>query len=563
MSRKIKKSPKKTYTPASAQTQAREPLSGKYLFLAKAPEFFTSVFMMLILGLFPIYFDQFGLTAILEAKLVFFLYASCIYLVLLTLTLIAQVLTGLVSLPPLREIPGRLWRGSSFSQKMIVLLALSAIVSTLLSPNRVMSWLGYIRYEGLRVKLLYWGIFLAVSLFGRLNDSIGIALGFSGVFMGAVSILQYIGQNPFGIFPAGMSYPLNDLTKMYIGTIGNINSAAGFYCLMLPFFIAAIILLRTKWRLLYFIPLLLNFFVLLFTDAKQGLVGIGVGMLLLAPFLLNTAGRIRNGLLIFAGLFLTAAFHFSLHSSLVVGYTPAAGGPMVTFSFAPGTAAWIALAAAAVCAAGWAFLRFRGAAPRIDPTMATRTLIVYVGMIIVAAFAFLLFAPAGKDPANGLLYEASQVVRGQADDSFGSQRLFIWRRVPELVREYPLFGSGPDTFGPRFSAAYQPEIMEYLKEDIMFDHAENEYLSLLVNLGFVGLAFYLLALGGEAVRWLKGRKTAPRLMLGFALLCASVQLFFTSSSVIVSPAFWVIWGLLQRTKAEREPANRIIRAPGP
>ncbi|MHC1773584.1 MAG: O-antigen ligase family protein [Flexilinea sp.] len=517
---------------------------------AHVPEWLTSLYIVIILGMFPIWFDNFGFTAILQAKHVFFLYAVTGYLILLVLSLILLTVTHIFHLPPVREIPKKLWNGTNFPQKAIACLALIACFSSILSLDRTVAWNGYIRFEGLQTKLLYWATFFAISIFGKCTPVFIGALGFSSTFMGIISILQYTGQNPFLLFPAGTSYPLNDLTKMFIGTVGNVDSAAGICCIALPIFLSAVILFETKFRFLLIPPLLLNTFVLLFTGAQQGLVGIGGGMVLMLPFLLNSVQRIRNASAAGFLIFLTAAFQRSLIPT-VSPNTGESGGVTVDFSLSVGNSAFIFLAAAVLSGAIWLILHFAGAKMKINGERFSRVIAVGLIFILITGLAFLWFAPAGQDPANGLVHEASRLLHGNIDESFGSNRLFVWTRVPQLVREFPVLGSGPDTFGPRFMAAFTQDMVERFKKAFLFDHAENEYLSLLVNLGFLGLAAYLAALGGEAANWLRRKKNRNGLILGSALFCSSIQLLFTSSSVIVSPLLWIIWGLLNAQQKSR------------
>ncbi len=515
--------------------------------LADTPGWLTSAYIAIMLGLFPIYFDNFGFTAILQAKHGFFLYTSIGYLVLLGLLLFLLTVTHTIHLPPVREIPKKLWRGTDFPQKAIACLGLIACISSILAADKTVAWNGYIRYEGLQTKLLYWMIFFAVSIFGKFNWLVIGALGFSATFMGIVSILQYTGQNPFTLYPAGTSFPVNDLTKMFIGTVGNIDSAAGICCIALPIFLSAFILLDTKLRFLLIPPLLLNTFVLLFSGAQQGLVGFGGGMVLMLPFLLNSAWRIKNASAAAFLIFLTAAFQ----RSLIPTVTPDAGqigGVTVDFSLSVGNTALIFFAAAVVSGAIWIILHFSGSRIRIQGKRISKIIAAGLIFILIAGLGFLWFAPAGQDPASGLIHEASQLLHGNMDESFGSNRLFVWTRVPQLVREFPVLGSGPDSFGPRFMAAFTQDMMERFKKVYLFDHAENEYLSLLVNLGFLGLAAYLAALIGEALNWLRRKKSRNGLILGSAMICSSIQLLFTSSSVIVSPLFWILWGLLNRQR---------------
>ena len=103
---------------------------------------------------------------------------------------------------------------------------------------------------------------------------------------------------------------------------------------------------------------------------------------------------------------------------------------------------------------------------------------------------------------GGFLYEASQVLHGNLDDSFGSGRIYIWRNVLELVPERLLFGGGPETLALRMEAAferYDPELGILIHSAI--DVAHNEYLNVLVNQGLLALAAELIALVLCAVQW--------------------------------------------------------------
>jgi len=67
-------------------------------------------------------------------------------------------------------------------------------------------------------------------------------------------------------------------------------------------------------------------------------------------------------------------------------------------------------------------------------------------------------------------------------------RYQIWPAVLEMIRDHPLFGTGLGTFGPVF-LCYQQEHPSFF-----FDHAHNDYLEILSEVG--GIGFALLALAG-------------------------------------------------------------------
>ena len=66
-------------------------------------------------------------------------------------------------------------------------------------------------------------------------------------------------------------------------------------------------------------------------------------------------------------------------------------------------------------------------------------------------------------------------------DSLGSGRIYIWKNTIPLLKEYFLFGSGPDTFSRVFP--YNEE--EYLKifgdSYVLVDKAHNEFLQISHN----------------------------------------------------------------------------------
>jgi O-antigen ligase len=94
-------------------------------------------------------------------------------------------------------------------------------------------------------------------------------------------------------------------------------------------------------------------------------------------------------------------------------------------------------------------------------------------VIVMVALALFLMVPllwAGRDTAIGRLVSGGDSVQ---------LRLDIWRAALTSVRDFPIFGSGLDTFGTamlRYQPAGQP---------LHFQEAHNDYLQLLVEGGFV------------------------------------------------------------------------------
>ena len=164
-----------------------------------------------------------------------------------------------------------------------------------------------------------------------------------------------------------------------------------------------------------------------------------------------------------------------------------------------------------------------------------------VCLLLLITAALYLF-----DIGGGTLHEAHALLRGGADESFGSNRLHIWRAVWEKISERPLFGFGPDTM---MEAGLEPfrRYDEALGETIVahIDTAHNEYLNILFHQGLFALLSYLAALLLLAVRWVKRSPASDACaVLGGAALCYGIQAFFGIGMCLTAPFFWLSISLL-------------------
>ena len=116
------------------------------------------------------------------------------------------------------------------------LLLLWTVLSCLMSPYGAETWWigGSLRREGLSTQLCYIGLFFSF-FFSRVNLKPVLFSACAGVvFFSAIVILQRLGENPLGLYPAGRSYASN---PEFQGTIGNIDMDTGYLCLMSGLFL--------------------------------------------------------------------------------------------------------------------------------------------------------------------------------------------------------------------------------------------------------------------------------------------------------------------------------------
>ena len=140
-----------------------------------------------------------------------------------------------------------------------------------------------------------------------------------------------------------------------------------------------------------------------------------------------------------------------------------------------------------------------------------------------------------------------EILHGNLDDNFGTYRVFLWKRTLSLIFEYPLLGSGPDTFALRFMARFTKDIANMQNGIVTInDTAANAYLTMLINLGIVGLLNYIVFLFLQLKKGLQemNMESEP---LFVAIICYLIQDFFNLSVVIVSPIFWLLMALHYRS----------------
>ncbi len=373
------------------------------------------------------------------------------------------------------------------------------------------------RYEGLYTQLCYGGIFLCMSLARpRLKTVLDGAAGVLLAFCAMVA-LQYAGVNVLGLFPQGHSIRTN---YEFQGTIGNIDMVSGYLSLVMP---ALLVGDAASPRPLWLAAGMAGVGLMLCMEVQSGLIVLGVMAGTLALLALRTP-VMRPRVALILGL---CAGMATLR--LLLGLPWLDGTAEVSFphAFTP-----VKLLPAAVggllVGLAWRLKRHPG-----RPWQGWQTLLLALVIAAVGVTAVYI-APL---PAGNGLWELQELLHGRPQDSFGSERIGVWRLTLELSRLYPLWGTGPDTF-------------LYSMEDYMFqtgqrlvqrfDNPHNMLLAILVNNGIPALAAFVLLCGWVLVRGARQRDAWP---LWLGCLCYLVQGMFTFSICLVTPMFWGMLGM--------------------
>lgn len=175
-----------------------------------------------------------------------------------------------------------------------------------------------------------------------------------------------------------------------------------------------------------------------------------------------------------------------------------------------------------------------------------------IGMVLFISIALILLYNLSSNQALlgrflTISSDFNALVRRQGNlDTLGSFRMFIWIRVLELIKDYPLFGVGIENLHIVFMERFSQDSIAMFGRVMVADKAHNEYLHLAVTSGIPSLIAYLTFLTKCAYDNFKHLKDPVTLVLASAIFGYCIQAFFNISVVSVAYIFWVYLGLLNR-----------------
>lgn len=244
----------------------------------------TRTYIYLMLTVFPLWCGLGGYRGIVDAKFPLFLLLCGGYAAAMTLLMLRRPLT-----------PVALWRGASWTQRLIAVYLLFTWLSALLSPYFPETLVGVSRHEGALTITLYCLCFLFVSVYGRAERGMLCALGVTVLIFCTICVLQLCGYNPLSLYPEGSTYfdANTAYPGTYLGTIGNVDLVAAFLCLIIPLFWVTLLRSRDKRRWWLLLPLCEAVYVLLKMRVLAGIVGVFGGSLL-ALLMLCSGQRSRK-----------------------------------------------------------------------------------------------------------------------------------------------------------------------------------------------------------------------------------------------------------------------------
>lgn len=469
-----------------------------------------------MLFLFPLFTGFEGYANVTFSKYIFFVITTSLWLILLIIFKLRAGKTIKAKAPSLVGL-------------LVLLYIVFCCVSAAISPYKSSVLVGAGRFDGLITTFLCVGIFCGVLLYARPKRAYICAAVMAVTINCVIAVLQLLGLNPLWLFPG--DYDFYDagvkFTSTFLGTIGNADLFSAYICLILP--IASLYYITSTKRPLVVLPvILLTAFCLFTCGVSAGILATAVTALIAAPLVISSGERLRRALEI------VSVFSVSAFLDVSIKISELASAVTVNFSFSRVSAGLLVL----IAVVSVLRLSLR------KSNFAEKSLKLFFSVISVSAVIAGITAAYFWRGNEGSVYELSQILHGNFEDSFGSSRILIWRKTLALVPERLYFGGGPGTLALRLDVNFSRFVEETGKTlSSSVDNAHNDYLGILVNTGLLSLIAYLAA---QIISFVKAAKSnSPAVVcLAFGLLCYWVQAFFGLGLFLVSPLMWLIWGLL-------------------
>ena len=481
----------------------------------------TEIYIICAIIIYPLIVDNTGFFNILECKWNAYFYIMIGYISAIVILFLYFIIFKHINL--LKNIK------FTIVQLFIILFLLINIISTLFSPFKNYDLLyGVGRGEGLVMMSLYVISFLFITLFGRFNKRQILYFSISSVLLNLICILQYVGFNPFYMYK--LSIGTHNVS--FIGTIGNLDHVSALYTILLSISFAAFIFLDNNRyeNIIHLLSITMGFFIFGIIDVDSGKLAFLCVLILSLPFIILNSKRLYKFLIAMVCFFfgyciniiINPVYHYKLDKIIFefqFNYIVVLFIIMMTFLL---------------------LVAYRIKNMSFDNTKDKKIIKEYYILLVIFGIMgviALYFLPVKK----GILFELHDILHGHFVDDYGTYRIFLWKRTFKIFPEYPVIGSGPDTFALRFMPKFTQDIMKIGPLTIN-DTAANAYLTMLINIGVLGLLSYLLFIGSLIIKGIKKLNTTSAVLL-IGILCFIIQDFFNLWVVIIIPVYFALLGV--------------------
>lgn len=396
----------------------------------------TELYIIVMIMIFPLCVDSTGFFKILECKYRCFLIINAVYIASIIVTILYYQLFKKTNI--FKEI-----KLSKIQWAVIIFLIIN-IISTFISPffKQYNLFIGVGRGEGLISTTIYCVSFLCITMFGEFKKRYFLYFSISSIIVSLIAILQYIGFNPFNMYQDG----IGTHNVSFIGTIGNVAFVSAFYCIYLTISAGAFVFLEEDEiykKVIHLLSIYMGFFILEVIDVLSGVVALSGTLVLTIPFIITNGKRLSK--LLVVGEMVLLGYLTNIIINPVYYYD--LGKLKLEFQI-NNIAIMLFIVIAIIAILAYLLKNRTYDLSKNKKIIKTFYIVIVVGILIcMLAIYFINFT-------DGVLYEVHEILHGNFDDEFGTYRIFLWKRSISLVKDYPIIGTGPDTFAVRFMDKY-------------------------------------------------------------------------------------------------------------
>lgn len=526
----------------------------------------AGVYVILMLAFFPLYYQN-NYINISSAKLNFFRICSIGLIVLLV------VFAGLGLLSQYKEemqlkarmqnrnkggrSPGEEESRKTMRQQIAqisvpawfaIVFAAGVCIATIFSVNPLESLLGN---EGRKLGLIVWLLCLTTCAILGTYLKPGKWIVWTFISGNAIVFILAI-LNFWSIDPLGMYENLaTEQHGGFISTIGNVNACASYMCMVVPAGMAAYWFIKNKLlRVVLGVFLALGFWTCYCTVSEGWLLGIGAAFLALFWFAMSDHYHMLRFLEI-CGLFWVGSVLMKV--TFLVGKSTGFSNLMFIYFNGSKLQRGImingyVLAIEGILIAGvMLFVRNRQKKQKDLPYCTIRRWIFGVlGVLAGVGILLVLMANLRRDGWEGSLAFLNRL---KIDDSFGSNRGYIWKTTMESWVKMPLWdkisGFGLNCYHVFIQQYGGSEVTEVFNGALLID-AHNEFMQFLTTTGLLGVVGYFGLLISMAVRSARQSLNKPQMILGVVVICAYIaQGMVNNPTIFLTPYLFLMLGIIK------------------
>ncbi len=504
---------------------------------------FVCIYMLLIIVVHPFYFTQ-GYARIGTDKYEFFYHTGMAAVVCILPLAAVYLAISLYITYKLEKSEEALFGRLSLTDKFVLGYGVAVLLSYLFSEYRDAGvygdvWKGTIGwFMGACSQLMFVGIYFAVSRFWKKSKVLPVL--WLPVLL-VVFLLELV--NRFGVWPVKME----NASPGFVSTIGNINWYCGYIVILLfgvLYYFWTDAEKDTYMRIRLAVWLTIGFASLMTQGSLSGLLALGAVMICLYILSMKSEERLEQffACLICLGLACCGVYFLRARFADKYNYTDPVWDYLTNHPLAV-----VLLVVALACWGVVKYFREKGKLSIKAFIYAGYAMcaLAGLGLLVCITLAFI------NTKIPGSIGALSENAWFTFDNSWGSSRgatlIAAWKCFADQDLWSKIVGVGPDAMVMYINSEKNPQLYALVREvfgSLNLTNAHNEWLTILVNEGILGLFTYAGIMISAMVRYLKAGKTCALTgACGMAVLAYTVNNMVSFQQAMNAPTLFLVLGI--------------------